>query len=70
VQDRGVEVKEKQERRGREGRSSVLCQGDSGRGDKTVYWGARPGTAKLTTYSKSQVPILQCKYFPFYKRSF
>jgi len=59
VQDRGVDGREKEEKRGREGRSGLLCRGNRGRGYMTVYWGARPGAAKLTGSSKSQVPILQ-----------
>lgn len=43
-------------------RRCLICLsewGGGGGGDKTVYWGARPGTAKLTGSSKSQVSILQ-----------
>jgi hypothetical protein len=29
-------------------RSGLLCRGDGGRDYKTVYWGARPETVKLT----------------------
>jgi hypothetical protein len=59
VQDRGVEGREREGKRGREGRPRLLCRSDGGRGYMKAYWRARPGTAKLTASSKSQVPILQ-----------
>lgn len=43
-------------------RPGLLCRSDVGRGYKTVYWGARPGTAKLAGSSNSQVPILQRQF--------
>jgi hypothetical protein len=71
VQDRGVEGREREVK---EGRPRLVCRGNGREGDKTVYYGARPGTAKLTISSNSPDPILQCKYIffniLFYERSF
>lgn len=38
MQDRGVEGREKKDRRGREGRLGLSRRGNGGRDDKTVYW--------------------------------
>jgi hypothetical protein len=40
VQKRGVEGKGRKKNEGERARSRLVCSGDGGGGDKTVYWGA------------------------------
>lgn len=62
MQHRGVEGRERR-REGEERAGQVFyVKAMEGNGDKTVYYGARPGTARLTESSNSQVPILQSLY--------
>ena len=62
MQDRGVEGRGRRRGKGSKGRGRVLYVGAmEGEITKQRYPGAKPGTAKLTTSSNSQVRRLQNK---------